>query len=111
MCAIQIQHHSLFNAAATCIIPEDIALSKISRLINTEWMNVGASLKIKWAELECIEADCKEVQRKALRMLHKWKKGTVNPCYCQLLSALREYNLLEAVECLNPYTFKKETTA
>ena len=94
--------------------PEDKSLFKISELINIEWKNVGSALQLEWYKLNCIDSDNKKVEEKALQMLFKWREGTAHPCYCKLLSALRECKLFVAVKCLNeflhiPY-IKKETT-
>ena len=94
--------------------PEDKSLFKISELINIEWKNVGSALQLDWYKLDCIDSDYKKVDEKALQMLFKWKQRTKRPCYCELLSALREYKLFGAVECLNEFIhttyIKKETT-
>ena len=115
---VQYRHHNtiilIFNTVATCTSPKDRPLFKISKLINTEWKNVGSALQLNWNELSCIDSNHEKVEEKALQMLFKWREGTAHPCYCKLLSALRECKLFAAVKCLNeflhiPY-IKKETT-
>ena len=70
-------------------------------------MNVGLVLKVKQHKLDCIDADYRYVERKAFHMLLKWKDTNPHPCYCELLTALREQDLHEAVKRLEEFIVKK----
>ena len=95
-------------AAEICAIPEDKILSKISKLINGDWKHIGLQLEVKTCILECIDLNSKRVEDKALEILLKWKYGNSHPCYCDLLSALREQDLHEAVKHLKQLLLHKK---
>ena len=87
-------------AAKVCANPEDWVLPKISKFINADWKHVGLRLKVKPHILECISLNKERVEDKALEMLLKWKNGKSQACCCELLTALSDLDLHEAVTSL-----------
>ena len=93
-------------AAKVCAIPKDEVLPKISKLINVDWKHVGLQLGVKAHILDCISLDYNRTDDKALEMLLRWKHGKSQPCYCELLIALNELDLHEAIKKVEETLYK-----
>ena len=89
-----------FITAEFCGKLEDRTLVKISKMINEDWERIGLLLEVKRSILKRINSNYIKVEDKALHMLFKWKDVNSQVCCCQLLSALTEQDVSEAVEYL-----------
>ena len=63
-------------------------------------MHIGYALNVDHYILEQIDTNYTKVEEKSFRMVVEWIKRDENPCYCKLISSMKEQGLSDATQIL-----------
>ena len=75
-------------------------LSSVREEFGSQWKHIGYTLGLEHNVLENIESNFAKVEERAFKMLSEWMRRDVQSCYCKLISAMNEGNLVSGVEIL-----------
>ena len=81
--------------------PTPKMLSRVKQHFAYHWKDVALEL-LNHADVKSIEFNdqYKTPEEKCFAMLEKWLETSSNPCYCDLIKALEQYNLNNAIDII-----------